>query len=143
MNCQSFETESGYLCVYERDGRVFKIQFNERCEGKINREIAAQFQEYLEGRRKTLDFPVEVLGTEFQKRVWASLRKIPYGHVVTYKELAEKLKTAPRAVGQALKANPLPIYFPCHRVVAKDSIGGFTGGIQWKRMLLKIEGCEF
>ncbi|WP_041083618.1 methylated-DNA--[protein]-cysteine S-methyltransferase [Thermotoga profunda] len=143
MNCQSFETKCGYICVCEEDGYVVEIKFNKRCDGKIERNIATQFEEYLQGKRQNFDFPVKFSGTEFQKSIWTSLRDIPYGQAVTYKQLSEKFRTSPRAIGQALKKNPLPIYFPCHRVVAKNSIGGFTGGIEWKKMLLEIEGCKF
>lgn len=143
MNCQSFETECGYICVYEKDGYVTRIEFNKRCNGKIKQDIAIQIEEYLQGKREKLEFDVIFSGTEFQKKVWTSLKEIPYGQTVTYKQLSEKLKTSPRAIGQALRTNPLPIYFPCHRVVAKNSIGGFNGGVQFKKMLLKIEGCEF
>ncbi len=143
MICQSFETECGYICVYEENGHVTQIKFNEKCFGKIDQNIAIQIEDYLQGRRQSFNFPVKLGGTAFQKKVWTLVREIPYGHTETYKQLSEKLKTSPRAIGQALKANPLPVYFPCHRVVAKKSIGGFTGGIEWKKMLLKIEGCNF
>lgn len=142
MNCQSVVTRCGSLCVCEEDGCVVRIEFNKTCAGKVDEMILEQLLDYLRGVRKNLTFPVKVSGTEFQKRVWHALREIPYGHTITYKELAIKLGTSPRAVGQALKANPLPLYFPCHRVVGKNSLGGFTGGLEWKKMLLETEGCN-
>lgn len=81
-------------------------------------------------------------GTEFEKKVWETLRKIPYGETRTYKWLAEEIghPQAFRAVGNALGKNPLPIIFPCHRVIEADgSLGGYSGGIDIKRRLLEGE----
>ncbi len=80
--------------------------------------------------------------TQFQKSVWEAVCKIPYGHTYSYGYLARQIGNpkASRAVGQALKKNPVPIIVPCHRVVNSDgSIGGFSGGNQWKKILLALE----
>lgn len=82
-------------------------------------------------------------GSDFQRAVWQLLLAIPLGHTRTYGELAQDLnKTAgARAVGAACGANPIPVIIPCHRVVAaKGRFGGFSGGLEWKRRLLQIEG---
>ncbi|GAB4312312.1 methylated-DNA--[protein]-cysteine S-methyltransferase [Pseudothermotoga sp.] len=142
MDCGFVSTKIGFVSVYVERGAVTRIEFAKKCEGKVSSEILKQLEQYFEGKRKTLDFPVRFSGTEFQKKVWNELRKIPYGKTVSYGELARKLDTSPRAIGQALKANPLPVYFPCHRVVAKGSIGGFSGGLEWKKMLLELERCN-
>ncbi len=71
--------------------------------------------------------PIEWQGTGFQQRVWKSLLAIPYGQTKTYGEVAKELNTSSRAVGQACKRNRIPILIPCHRVVARDHIGGFFG----------------
>lgn len=71
-------------------------------------------------------------GTDFQKRVWAELLKIPPGQTVTYSDLAKKLNSHPRAIGQACRANPLPIQIPCHRVIGKNNLGGYFGQTQGK-----------
>ena len=81
-------------------------------------------------------------GTEFEKKVWETLKKIPYGETRTYKWLAEQIgkPRAFRAVGNALGKNPIPIIFPCHRVIETDgSLGGYSGGIGFKRRLLEGE----
>ena len=83
-------------------------------------------------------------GTDFQKRVWAELLKIPPGKTVTYSDLAKKLHSHPRAIGQACKANPLPITIPCHRVVGKNNLGGYFGKtrgklLERKKALLALE----
>lgn len=81
-------------------------------------------------------------GTDFDKKVWLTLKEIPYGETRTYKWLAEKIgkPSAFRAVGQALSRNPLPIILPCHRIIESDgTIGGYSSGIDIKRRLLEIE----
>ena len=81
---------------------------------------------------KKKPLPSNLVGTDFQKRVWAELLKIPPGKTVTYGDLAKKLNSHPRAIGQACKANPLPITIPCHRVVGKNNLGGYFGHTQGK-----------
>ena len=82
-------------------------------------------------------------GTDFQKSVWNAMRKIPRGQTRTYGELAAAIgrPNAVRAVGTACGANPLPLFIPCHRVVAKNGLGGFGSGLPWKILLLKTEGA--
>lgn len=102
----------------------------------------SQVQEFLTGARREFDLKLELRGTEFQKQVWQALREIPYGQVVTYGQLAQKVgrPKASRAVGQANGANPIPIIVPCHRVVSSTGLGGYGGGLPIKRLLLGIEG---
>jgi O-6-methylguanine DNA methyltransferase len=102
----------------------------------------------LQGRPMAAKPPVDLsCGTAFQRRVWAALRAIPAGKTVTYARLAASLKRpkAARAVGGACGANPAPLLIPCHRVVAAHGgLGGFSGGLHWKRKLLEREtGCHF
>jgi O-6-methylguanine DNA methyltransferase len=80
-------------------------------------------------------------GTPFQLAVWNAIRQIPRGQTRTYREIAATIgrPRAVRAVGTACGANPIPLWVPCHRVVAKTGIGGFTGGLAWKRLLLTLE----
>lgn len=85
--------------------------------------------------------PLAMARTPFQTRLRQVLLAIPAGEVRTYGEVAQLLRTTPRAVGQALAANPLPILIPCHRVVAANGPGGFSGGPDWKRKLLAFEGA--
>jgi len=83
--------------------------------------------------------PLATPNSPFQARMRTALLAIPAGEVCTYGELAGLLNTAPRAMGQALGANPLPVLIPCHRVVAAHGIGGFACGLAWKKKLLKFE----
>lgn len=112
-------------------------------EGKVSAINFRKIEKYLQGQSRRLDFKIFLdRGTPFQRRVWRALRLIPYGETRSYAWVARTIRRpkAVRAVGQACGANPLPLYFPCHRVVAADGkIGGFSSGLQWKRDLLKLE----
>lgn len=84
-------------------------------------------------------------GTEFQKRVWSVMRQIASGRTMSYAEIAAEIKKpgAARAVGGACGANPIPVLVPCHRVLAANHrLGGFSGGLEWKRKLLAREGIQ-
>jgi AraC family transcriptional regulator of adaptative response/methylated-DNA-[protein]-cysteine methyltransferase len=90
--------------------------------------------------------PLDMTGTEFQKSVWKALRKISTGKTKSYGEIAQAIgrPKAVRAVGGACGANPIPVLVPCHRVLAANrKLGGFSGGLDWKRSLLKREGIKF
>ena len=99
---------------------------------------------YFRGQRKDLgDIPVDLSDcTPFERRVYEATRRIPFGKVATYGQIAKAIgqPTAQRAVGQALGKNPIGIVIPCHRVVGWDSLGGFTGGLEHKKRLLRLEG---
>jgi methylated-DNA-[protein]-cysteine S-methyltransferase len=108
----------------------------------IIRAAVAQLEEFFVGKRMEFELPLELVGTEFQKKVWGELRKIPYGKTCSYRELAKKIKheKACRAVGSANGKNPICIIVPCHRVIAADgSLGGYSGGLPNKTRLLEIE----
>lgn len=88
--------------------------------------------------------PINPIGTQFQKKVWSELMKIPYGHTVSYSELAERVGSHPRAVACAVANNPVSIFIPCHRIVGLDgNLRGYAGGLQAKKILLEIEGISF
>nr|WP_158217531.1 methylated-DNA--[protein]-cysteine S-methyltransferase [Lottiidibacillus patelloidae] len=104
-----------------------------------------QLSEYFAGKRKTFDVPIITGGTPFQRTVWDELQNIPYGEVVTYKDIAKKIgnEKAVRAVGGANNKNVLPIVIPCHRVIGVNKkLVGYAGGIDAKKKLLKIENCK-
>lgn len=105
-------------------------------------ETEKQISEYLVGKRTEFDLPLDVQGTEFQKRVWLELSKIPYGKTFSYSDIAKKIKNdkAVRAVGTANGRNPISLIVPCHRVIAADgTLGGYAGGIDVKEKLLRLE----
>ena len=108
-----------------------------RTAERTLRELA----EYFAGKRRKFSIRLNAAGTPFQLAVWAALRRIPYGEVRTYGEVARMIgrPRAVRAVGGACHANPCPIFTPCHRVVAANGAGGFGAGLETKRKLLALE----
>jgi methylated-DNA-[protein]-cysteine S-methyltransferase len=102
---------------------------------------AAQIREYLLGRRQQFDLPLDLHGTAFQRKVWSELARIPYGKTLSYSQLARRIgkPKAVRAVGTAVGKNPICLVIPCHRVVAVNGLGGFSGGLARKQQLLKLE----
>ena len=117
-------------------------------ENALAERAARQIERYREDPDTKFDLPLLIEGTDFQRRIWDAMCRIPRGRTLTYGELARKLgedgADAPRAVGQACGDNRLPIVIPCHRVVAASGIGGFghsTGGylLEAKRWLLMHE----
>ncbi|MCS7257782.1 MAG: methylated-DNA--[protein]-cysteine S-methyltransferase, partial [candidate division WOR-3 bacterium] len=104
-----------------------------------NHQIKALLDSYFKGRKVNFKLAIDLSGlSSFQKKVLLAVRKIPYGKTISYKELAIRIKNpkAVRAVGQALKKNPLPIIIPCHRVLRADkSLGGFNLGLKAKKYL--------
>jgi len=106
-----------------------------------------QLKTYAVTASHSLDLPLAPGGTEYQQRVWTLLRQIPAGSVRTYGDIAAELHSSPRAVGNACRANPIPLFIPCHRVVAKAGMGGFAGKtagpvLSLKETLLRHEGVE-
>lgn len=103
------------------------------CIDELNR--------YFKGDLKSFSVKLNITGTKFEKDVYNALLKIPYGEIRTYKEIAKSINhpKAYRAVGNANSKNKIPIIIPCHRVVSNSGIGGYTGGINIKENLLKIE----
>lgn len=110
---------------------------------ELGKPVRKQLQEFLGGERKDFDLPFELEGTAFQKQTWKALQAIPYGETKSYSEIACTIgrPQAIRAVGHANSRNPLPIVFPCHRVIGKrQGLTGYAGGIEMKKQLLHIEG---
>ena len=133
---------------------LFKEDWNEyskeKVDIKLDKEICKdaiiQLDEYFKKKRKNFDLPLSIEGTEFRKNVWKALRDIPYGEVRSYLQIAEAIGNpkAVRAVGQANRANQLPIIIPCHRVIGKNgNLVGFAGNKTYiKRFLLQLEGVS-
>lgn len=124
------------------------ISFDESQNLKIKKildQAEDQLLRYFSGQLKEFTVPLDIQGTDFQKKVWQQLAKIPYGKTCSYQEIAKKIKQpkACRAVGTANGKNPLTIIIPCHRVIASNgSIGGYSGGLPMKVKLLALEGIK-
>jgi O-6-methylguanine DNA methyltransferase len=130
--------------------------YHQKTGGKIAirsiarvKPILTQVGDYLNGNRHNFDLSLDLAHiSEFQRKVLMATRQVPYGQVVTYADIARKIgkSQAARAVGQALRRNPIPLIIPCHRVIASDgSLRGYKGkvGLEIKATLLNLEGCHF
>ena len=137
-----FRTNAGFVELSESEKGVGRLRFvgGGKPTARLSRN-AAKVRDFLNCRRVDLSgIRLDLASaTKFQRRVWGLCRKIPRGKTVTYGLLARKLKTSPRALGQALNQNPIPVIIPCHRVVAAGGLGGFALGIHLKTRLLKLE----
>jgi len=110
-------------------------------------EIVEEISHYLENPLYQFDLNISPKGTVFQKSVWREMQEIPSGSCLTYSEVAAELHSGARAVGNACRKNPIPLIIPCHRIVAKNGLGGFAGETTGqltdvKRWLLDHESCS-
>jgi len=113
---------------------------------RLAERAARQFERYLEDPDSAFDLPLAEVGTAFQRRVWEVIASIPRGRLLSYGQVARRVRSAPRAVGQACGANWFPLVIPCHRVVGADGLGGFGHHgegfhLEIKRWLLRHERC--
>ncbi|MDO9712159.1 methylated-DNA--[protein]-cysteine S-methyltransferase [Paracraurococcus lichenis] len=145
----TLHTPLGELTVFEDDGAIVALDWgrgagaDDAAPTPLLREAAAQLQDYFDGQRTGFDLPLNPQGSEFRRKVWDALRRIPPGETRSYLDIAREIGCrSPRAIGQANGDNPIPIIIPCHRVVAADgSLGGYSGGegAATKRYLLALE----
>lgn len=118
----------------------------QKLDCSLIRETVSQLQAYFAKRLTEFDLPLQLAGTSFQLTVWRELRRIPYGKVISYGELAKRVgkPLASRAVGAANRSNPIPIVIPCHRVIGSNGkLTGYGGGLPIKKALLELEGARF
>lgn len=150
MEFYQFETPLGYMALGEEEGAIVRLYLPEDPVPRLMSRPTpllergrTQLLEYLNGQRKTFDLPLAPQGTPFQQKVWKALQAIPYGQTRSYRDIALEVgcPNGFRAVGMANSRNPIPIFIPCHRVIAADgSLGGYGGGSQLKQALLQTEG---
>jgi methylated-DNA-[protein]-cysteine S-methyltransferase len=109
--------------------------------GVLNTRVEKQVSEYFAGKRKKFDLPLDLHAAPFHVKVLGAVAKIPYGETRTYGEIARAVRNpgASRAVGTANARNMIPIVIPCHRVVASHGLGGYGGGLEMKKYLLRLE----
>ena len=162
VNIQYYNSPCGELILASVDNKLclcdwYEMPCAERNMRRLKRLLDADFitetttileqakeqlDEYFAGTRKTFDVPLHIVGTDFQRQVWDVLLKIPYGETRSYKEIAIDINNIKgiRAVAQAIGANGICIFIPCHRVIGSNhSLTGFAGGLEAKRILLGIE----
>ena len=143
----------GPLTLMAREGRLTHLVMEDQAHatevpsGSVRddaafAEVTTQLDEYFAGERTAFDIPLDLQGTDFQRRVWAGLCAIAYGETISYGDLARRIgkPNAFRAVGLANGRNPVAVIVPCHRVIASDgSLGGYGGGLDRKVHLLELE----
>lgn len=142
MKVSVLNSKIGYISIVEEDGFIVAILFSylEENPSLLTKSAKSQIEEYLEGKRKTFDLPLKIKGTDFQKRVWNAIYTVKYGETITYKDIGEMIGSKGyQAIGSACGKNPLPIVVPCHRILGKDNLGGFSSGMDIKIRLLKLE----
>ena len=154
MNVWYINSILGAICLEEESDALCGVHFcpdgapeleplpRRVVETPLLQEAEEQLNEYFAGVRREFDLPLAAKGTAFQQTVWTQLRKIPYGEVRTYGQLAAALGNpkAGRAVGSACHRNPLCIVVPCHRVIGADgSLTGYAEGLDIKEYLLELE----
>lgn len=148
MNVITWNSKIGWLTAKSFEGKLTHLEFAQthaptHSSDETLVETVRQLNAYFDGNLKTFDLPLNPQGTPFQKQVWNGLLRIPFGETWSYKTLAEHVERPQgfQAVGQANGKNPIAIIIPCHRVVnANGQLGGYAGGLDKKKMLLKLEG---
>lgn len=153
MPSLSIPSPVGQLTIEEEDDRIVAIRWGDGVAGSGGRsgsngspllaEAARQLAAYFDGTLARFDLPLAPQGSPFEQRVWQTMLQIPYGETRSYGELATAIDSAPRAVGRACGKNPIPVVIPCHRVLAKSGLGGYSGdgGLATKSRLLALEGA--
>ena len=146
MNSLSISTPVGNLVLEETGDALVAIRWADDAAGNgspLLAEAARQLDAYFAGKLLDFDLPLRPAGSDFERRVWSGMQAIPYGETRSYGELAAGIGSGPRAVGGACGKNPIPIVIPCHRVLAKTGLGGYSGqgGLDTKKALLALEGA--
>ena len=142
METGSFKTKLGWINVKKKSGSVFSLSFGKTNKISDFSNIKNQINSYASGKLKNFKINYSIEGTPMQKKIWKELSKIKYGKVSTYGQIAKKVGTSPRYVGNVCGQNKLLLIIPCHRVIKGDgSLGGFSGlgGIKLKKKLLNLE----
>lgn len=141
----SFHSPVGELTISEQDGKIVSMDwgwspFSKETDLLVS--VRGLLEDYFDGNNPAFDVSLDLMGTPYQKKIWAVLRQIPYGETWTYAQAAEKANSHARPVGLACGRNPLPILIPCHRVMGKDGqLTGYSGGegVETKQYLLDLE----
>ena len=146
LSAIAFESPAGQLTIAATPEAIVSVAWGGDASGEptaLLSEARHQFEAYFNGRLRRFDLPLAPAGSPFEQRVWAEMRKIPYGETRSYGELAMAVGSAPRAIGRACGRNPIPIIVPCHRVLARAGLGGYSGGagLLTKSWLLQLEGA--
>lgn len=132
----------GNIQLTFNDDKLISINYtatksNNQPQNQLTTKTINELNKYFNNPNYKFNIDLELNGTPFQQKVWQALQKIPTGKLVTYGDLAKQLNTSPRAIGNACRSNPIPIIIPCHRVVAQNDLGGYSGKQHGKMMNIK------
>jgi methylated-DNA-[protein]-cysteine S-methyltransferase len=146
MPSLSIPSPVGQLTIDEEDDAIVAIRWADEPASNgspLLTEAARQLDAYFAGQLSHFDLPLAPAGSSFEARVWSAMQLIPYGETRSYGDLASAIGSAPRPVGRACGRNPIPIVIPCHRVLARGGLGGYSGqgGLATKQSLLALEGA--
>ena len=145
MNILSFNSAIGWITISEKNNLITSVKFGKKKnigKSQILIKLRKQLLEFIEGKRTKFSIKLQVQGSILQKKIWKQLSKIDYGTTKTYGDIAKRLNTSPRYVGNVCGQNNHLLVIPCHRVIRSDgTLGGFSGlgGIKLKQKLLKLE----
>ena len=142
MEIASFKTKLGWITVKKKGSNILSLSFEKTNETNDVINIKKQINLYASRKLKNFKINYSFEGSPLQKKIWKELSKIKYGKVSTYGEIAKKVGTSPRYVGNVCGQNKLLLIIPCHRVIRSDGkLGGFSGrgGIKLKKRLLNLE----
>ena len=145
-----YKSPIGIIDILYPEGGVYKItlvksipeDYFEEKNNDLGDKVISELKEYFNGQRKDFNLPLIIQGTNFQRTVWKELRKINYGEIKTYSDIAKNIgkPNACRAVGNANNKNPFMIVIPCHRVIGKNkNSGGYAFGVDIRDKLLELE----
>lgn len=135
----------GPLSVELDEHYIYRLTFletvNQSSPPALYYDLKNQLASYFRGDLTRLSLPIKLKATEFQRKVYTACQEIPYGKTATYGEIAKRIASpsGARAVGGALNRNPVPILIPCHRIVARNGLGGYAFGLDKKIQLLRLE----
>lgn len=150
-NSGYFDSPIGPLTISVNAEGIYDISFCQKgnkistLKNALLKEAAKQLKEYFAGQRKAFQLPLSICGTPFQTKVWSAIAKIKLGQTMTYSQLAISVKKPKgfRAAANACGKNHIPIIIPCHRILGKNNLGGFSGGLPIKEKLLALEGIHY
>ena len=145
QNILSFKTKFGWISASENNNKILSVFFGKsknRGKSILLHRLKKNLKKYFAKKTKTINLKILLDGSNLQIKIWKELKKIPYGKTKSYGEIAKKVKTSPRYVGNVCGQNKHLLVVPCHRVIRTDgSLGGFSGsgGLTLKKRLLNLE----
>lgn len=145
----SINTFIGRIVITETGGKISSLSWAKTSVTSMGSDLLKcakkQLEQYLKGERKIFDLPFNPKGNLNMRQIWSAISQIEWGKTMTYGEVGKNTKHSPRLIGRACSINPIPIFIPCHRILAAGHrIGGYSGdgGIETKRKLLQLEGIK-